>query len=578
MLAVAHASPAPASAQAPPACEDGRITEIVISNQSVFDLTDPGVVGGRFEWAYRIANSLHVRTAPEVIERELLFDVGDCYDIEVLRDSERLLRRFPFIADAEVFGVRLGGDSVQVVVDTQDEWSTRIEPEVETDNSVRLTGISLVEDNVLGTGQQASLFYERDDGEQIYGVSYDSPQLFRTRADLGLEVAKTDVGNNYLQAVVYPFVGETGRFGFRERIERRDRYFELFRPRGEGELDRIWQPIRREEAEIGVAFRRGGARYRQTVLGVGLAGERYRFPGSAIYADSIGQPVVPSTLFRNPWSTFSSVRAVGMVGRRDVSFARRRGFDTIDGTEDIRIGYEAELSAGPTLPFVQSAHDVSLSAGLYWAAEPSAGLIVGVQSLVEAQRNLSGRPALPEWSDVLGELDAWGYLRPSPNSRHTFAASVSAVGGWESTIPFQLTLGGDTGLRGYARHLDPGGRRLVASVEHRAFVEGPFADLFDMGTVLFADAGKIWPGDAPFGVESPIRATAGFGIRAAFPPGSRQTFRADFGIPLIADQGIDRFVISIGVGQLIGRRVAGRDPQLERSAHYRLSAAHFAPY
>ena len=115
----------------------------------------------------------------------------------------------------------------------------------------------------------------------------------------------------------------------------------------------------------------------------------------------------------------------------------------------------------------------------------------------------------------------------------------------------------------------------MASIEHRRYLGWPLPDLFDLGAVAFLDAGKIWAGDAPFGMESPVRATVGVGIRAAFPAGSRQTFRADFGIPLRGIAGNRGFVVSVGIGQVIGRRVTAPDPQILRSARYALTSSRF---
>src|SRR5690606_30558944 len=119
-------APLPAGAQeAAPECPQGRISAIFIDNHSVFDLSDPDL-NRRFDWAYGLANRLHVATREGVIETELLFSEGDCYDIERLRDSERLLRLLPFIADVDIFGVRQPDGTIHVIVDTQDEWSTRV--------------------------------------------------------------------------------------------------------------------------------------------------------------------------------------------------------------------------------------------------------------------------------------------------------------------------------------------------------------------------------------------------------------------------------------------------------------------
>lgn len=577
-VALGYALPAPASALAQEVCPDGRISEIVISNESVFDMTDPRVADGRFSWAFRLANALHARTDRGVIERELLFEAGDCYEVDSLRDSERLLRQFGFIADAEIFGIREESGHVQVVVDTQDEWSTRAQPYVRADEgAVELIGLRAVEDNLLGTGQHISLFFDREDDEDVYGATYETPQFLSTRADFALTVAQTEVGTSAFQSAAYPFVGETGRFAWRQEIERRDRYFELFRAGEAGELARIWQPVRRDRVEFAFARRQGGARYRHLIFGTGIVGERVEYPGAAVFADSAALPPVGDDLFALPWKPLSALRLVGLIGRRDVEFVRRQGLDTVDGTEDVQLGYEGEVSIGPSLPWIGTESDVSASAGFDWAGEPAAGLLLGANLMAEG-RLAWGEPAYQGPSDLLGEVRLWSYLRPSEESRHTLVGTVSVVGGWRETIPFQLTLGKDSGLRGYPRHLDPGGRRLVASLEHRAFVGWPFPDLLDVGTVLFADFGKIWPGDVPFGTESQLRGTVGAGLRAAFPPGSRQTFRVDVGVPILQQEGVGSFVLSIGVGQFIGRRTARRDPQLLRSTRFGLPAADFTPY
>lgn len=564
----------PAGAQVPDApCPDGRIADITIDNHSVFDLTDsPG--GGRFVWAFELANALHVRTRPEVVQREILFRPGDCYDVEVLRDSERMLRTFEFLADADIFGVRLPSGDVQVVVDTQDEWSTRIEPRLRFDGGLEFEGMRLREDNLLGTGRHISLFLDREEEERVYGLSYATPHLFRSRWTMAFELGRGEVGRNHHQSIAYPFVGETGRWAFRQAVDRSNRYFEAFMPEGDGELALIRVPVRREQFEVGSAVRWGAARYRHTVFGAAVAGEWVDYPAPPEIFRSGGAELAPLVAMPSlQWTPVSSIRLMLLTGQRNVYFVRREGFDTLSGTEDVELGVEAEATFGPTLPVVSSDRDVAVGLGLFTAGEVHPELMLGAQFAFEGRRSYQTIEGLPEWHDVLAEIDTWAYLRPSPGSPHLYVASVTAVGGWHGRVPFQLTLGGDTGLRGYARHVDPGGRRVVGTLEHRWYLGAPF-DLFDFGSVAFLDAGRIWAGHVPFGTNSPVRASIGAGIRAAFPPGSRQTFRVDIALPVTGSRP-DGVALSIGVGQAIGRQVMRRDPQLMRSTRYGLTTAGF---
>ncbi|HUE97270.1 MAG TPA: hypothetical protein VMN39_11455, partial [Longimicrobiaceae bacterium] len=529
--------------------------------------------GGRFSWAYRAANALHVRTTPGVIARELLFSRGDCYESEELRESERLLRAFGFLADAEITEDRQADGTVHVRVETRDEWSTRVQPRLETDGRIQFRGIELVEDNLVGTGRHLSLFYDREDDQRIYGAGYSTPHFLRTRTDMALRVARTDVGEIVQQSITYPFVGEAGRFGFRQQIDRSDRYFEILIPNG-NVPGRVWVPLRREHAEVGAAIRRGEERYRYSIFGAAIAAERVTYPAEPIFADSTGRPTVPTAVFRPPWDPMSSVRVVGLVGRRDVEYVRRRGLDTVDGVEDVQLGFEGEISLGAAVPGISVDEDFAFAARAGWAGEPAPEITWGITAGFEGRR-MMGRLDGPAVRDVLAEANAWAYLRPWPERRHTVVGSIAAAGGWDTRVPFQLSLGARTGLRGYPRHLDPGGRRVVASLEHRAYLGWPAPSLFDLGSVAFLDVGKIWPGDVPFGIESPVRGAAGVGIRVGFPPGSRQTFRADVGLPIQSEVGSRGVVVSVGVRQVIGRRVRLPDSQLRRSANYGLSVSDF---
>jgi hypothetical protein len=572
----AGAQPAPARAPAPAAgeCPDGRIAEIHVGNHSVFDLTD-SQRNGRFGWAYSLANGLHVRTRPDVIDREILFEVGDCFDVNVLRDSERLLRSFSFIADADLYGVRLPSGDVQVIVNTQDEWSTRIEPRVASNGAVGLRGLRLVEDNLIGTGRHLSLFYDRDEEERIYGLGYSTPHLFKTRWNMAMRMARTQVGYSLHESITYPFVGETGRVAFRQALDRHERYFELLMPNGEEDLTRIWVPVRREQFEFGGAVRWGAERYRHTLFGAALAGERISYPLQPTFAEP--EESDPLAL-RSPamrWHPVSNVRLMMLTGQRNVHYIRRHGLDTVSGTEDVKLGVEAEASFGPTLPLVSDDRDVAVGLGLFAAGEMASAVIAGGQFSFEGRRGYRSIANLPEWNDVLAEVDLWAYVRPSPTSNHLFVGALTALGGWHGRVPFQLTLGGDAGLRGYQRHLDPGGRRVVASLEHRANLRWPLPTLFDLGTVAFMDVGRIWPGHVAFGTASPIRASVGAGIRAGFPPGSRQIFRLDVGLPVERNANFRNLTVTVGVGQAIGRQSVRRDPQLLRSARYGLSTSKF---
>jgi hypothetical protein len=565
-----------AAAQPAQPCADGRISHIFIDNNSVFDLAATGD-DTRFRWAYRTTNRMHVRTRPAVILRELFFTEGDCYDPELLRESERVLRATPFIADADVFGIRQEDGSYHVVVQTRDDWSFHLEPQLGRGDEAVVTGVRVREFNLMGTGRTLSAHYLREYDRPAYGVAFATPQLLNTRWTASAAVARTPVGQAVAQSLTYPFVGELGRWAFRQQVRYHDRYFEYY-GREQGERFTMLLPERRLSFDVG-GVRRLGERGRLTLLGAGVVGDGVRYPDEprrvVAWRDAYTlDPAIADTVGFG-LKEIESVRALLLIGQRNVRFARRRALDTVRGTEDVRVGAEVETAIGHTIPLLSRDRAVSLDFGIFAAGEPTPGAYAGVRFNAELHRAHDAPAGEPEWRDALAQADAWAYWRPHDESRQTLVASVRGSGGWNTRMPYQLTLGGGAGLRGYWRHVDPGAARVVASLEHRAYWGWPLPELFDLGSVVFLDAGRIWANGVPFAQQSSYRANLGFGLRSAFPPGSRQTLRLDVGVPIEPHLQWRDVVVRAGIGQAIGVRSVAQDPQLLRSSRRGLPVSVF---
>ena len=565
----------PAAAQPVHACPDGVVAEIFIDNGSVFDVGSPEL-DARFNWAYRTANRLHVRTRQRVIRREMLFREGECFVPALLEDSERILRSLSFIADADVFAVPQPDGNYHVVVDTRDEWSFRVEPEVDSDDRF-IAGFELREDNLLGTGHRIAGYTRRQHGERVYGAEVASRQLFGTHLDAELGVARTPTGVSLVQRLAYPFRGETGRWAYREQVEHLERNFVFYLPLEGGGVERRFFAEERQAFDVGAMFRLG-RRGNLTLIGVGITGERVAYPRDVLTGGDDGDGANRQTEPAEPVSgldTLSSVRFVVLTGQRNVWFVRRRALDAVRGTEDVRLGLQTEMSVGRSLNAFSDDDDLAVDLGFAAAGYLPGGILGGVWATLEGNRDFDAEPGEPEWRNVFGQLDAWAYYRTSEASRHTWVAAVSAAGGWRTRIPFQLTLGSRSGLRGLPRHAYPGERRAVGTLEHRAYLGWPYPRLFDLGTAAFVDVGKMWVGGDAFGMISPLEASVGVGLRLAFPPGSRRTDRVDVAMPVTGGVPGHGVQVTFGIGQAIGRGSERDDPQLRRSSRRTLSASVF---
>ena len=578
LLALALAASARAQQAGTDACSDGTVEHIFLDNHSIFDTSDP-TLDPRFRWAYGLANRLHVRTKKEFISRELLFDPGDCYDPVLLEESGRLLRAYDFIAHADVYGVRQEDGDWHVVVDTEDEWSTQVGIQYDMSGEFEFEELEVREKNLLGTGQSVEFFYRTMEATLSYGIRYATPQLFRTRWDFSAAAGRTRAGHLLHQEISYPFLGETGAWAMREWFHHRDRYFDYVLPRepdlcpADGPNCRILVPIRQRGFHI-AGLRRFGERGNLTVVGGGLSIQALRYigdPETAITlvrgSDYAGREPVSEAL-REPalalTDRLDNVRAVLLIGKRNITWQQRTGLDSFDGQEDVRVGAEIEVAIARTLPGAASDDDMHLVTDFYAATGPP-NLFLASRLRTDARRDYTATIGEEEWRDVLGEAELMVYLRPRALPRHTLLFRAAGAGGWNPRIPFQLTLGGERAVRGWSEESFPGGRRLVFSAEDRWHHPWLFPDLADIGTSLFGDLGRIWPGEAPYGTDSGWRGTLGAGLRVNFPAGGINTFRFDVAFPVGPDAQLGDFQLLIGVGEYLGVSAPFLDRQLGRS-------------
>lgn len=575
-FAVSLRAPAATAQAVPDACPGGRISYVFVDPHSIFDTTDPSL-NPHLSWAYRTANALHVQTRASVIRRELLFHAGDCYDPRLLAETERILRGYPFLSRVDVFGVPQPDSSVHVIVDTQDEWSTQLNVHLDFENRTPFQGIDLQEVNVLGTGQQLQLFYREEDVRRIYGISYHTPQLFRTRWDGTLAVGRTRAGTLLQQSITYPFIGEIGHRAMRESFLHEDRFFGYSEGRVDGERRHVLVPVQERAFNVAAVGRLGDQGH-LTMFGGGFTFEDLAFPGgpgavqqsaSGKYDQRTAADITQVAAVAPLMTPRRSVRAVLLLGQRNIFWVKRHGLDSFRGAEDVGQGVELQLGIGRSLPTLNSDNDAVGTATIY-GANQFGPLLLATRGRGDARLTLHGSGAAG-FRDILAEAEVLAYLRPDSTSNQTLFLRGSFTGGWDPVTPFQLTLGGDLGVRGLHSDELPGGLRTVFNVEDRIFLGWPWPGLMDTGLTLFGDVGRIWPGDAPFGVDSGWRASLGAGLRFNFPAGGKTTYRIDVAAPLGRSFAVRNLRLTVSVGEYLGLGAVFGDPQVLRSRSALLS-------
>lgn len=505
--------------QRQPSCDGRLVTAIIITTRPPYG----GALLRRVPMLGRVGQALHVTTRPGIVRRYILLDENQpCTELR-RSESERLLRAQPFIADAQVTAVPDEG-GVRIEVETVDELSVIVGGGIQS-QSPMVNAVRLGEGNLLGEGIFVSGEW-RDGGayrDEFAGRVADY-QLFGRPYHAEVLAARTERGSRWYTELSHPFFTDLQRTAWRVAGGAEGDYFRFVREAG----DRPALRAERRFAEVSGLIRIG-VPGRLSLFGASLTHER-EVSGDApvIISDSGLMADTTSELFSR-YGRHTGARANALWGVRNLSFLRVRGFDALTGTQDMRRGFQLGTQLGRSLSVIGSDDDdIFIFMDLY-AGNGTPNAFFAFQMRGEGRQNHDEN----RWDGIFTSGRAAGYIRL--HSRHTLQPSFEWGMGWRSRVPFQLSLADpDGGIRGYAGSLAGGAQRGVFRLEERWFLGRP-RRLADVGLAVFGDAGRIWAGDAPLGVDTKVKVGAGVGLLVAVPPRSKRLWRLDVAFPLSDD-------------------------------------------
>lgn len=521
--ASATAAQAQSLAGLPVACKGEVVTRIEI------DASPPFRVTGNSVWQRmgRFAAKQHMTTKDAVIRRYLALQVGSrCTELRRL-ESERILRVQPFLADASVLAFPDGGGGVVLRVTTVDEVSLIVGAGV-TARSPHVRMLRLGEANLFGDGlyvvgewKKGAHSYTRD----IYYGRFIDYQFLGRPYQLFAEGGKREFGSDWATELSHPFLTDLQRLSWRTTAGNADSYFYFRRPSARP----VAIKMQRSYSDIGGVIRFGPPLGRLALLGGSISFED-EDPDNrpVIIGDSAVLSDTSQVLF-DRYTKHQVARVNALWGVRNVRFVRANGFDALEGAQDLRTGIQVATLVGKGVKFLRGREDdwfasTEIYTGMATTQSYGALAIAG-----EGRRAANG-----EWDGILAHGRGAAYLKPF--NRHTLITDLTWSGGWRQRVPFQLTFADrDGGLRGF-RSSDVGGaRRLIGRAEDRYLV-GRFKEFASVGVAGFVEAGKLWAGDSPFGVDTKTHASVGVSLLGAAPPQSRRIWRADLAFPVRGDR------------------------------------------
>lgn len=498
-------------------CRGERVNSIEIQSLPSFELSGPAL----FRKALVVARKLHSTTNPAIIRRYLALQEGSsCTELR-RTESERILRAQPFLAEAYVSAYPDTAGGVRIIATTVDEVSLIVSAAFSS-REPTFRGFKFGEANLMGEAIYAAVEWKnRRFFRDEITTRFADYQLLGRPYQLTAMASRRDIGHTWEVEASHPFLTDLQRFSWRTTAGDEDRY-RYFTRRNELPAALL---VKRRFGDVG-GLVRVGPPGKLFLVGGSVSREREETSDKPVVirdADVLADTT--SSLF-NRYRGLKSTRLNGLFGYRRVHFLSATGFETLDGAQDVRTGVQFGGLVGRGISvFDSDDRDYFVSADLF-AGKGSQTAYGAVTVNGEARHNSMTR----EYDGMLASGRAAFYLKRF--TRLTITPSIEWGAGWRQRVPFQLTLADrEGGIVGY-RHGDEGGsRRIVGRFESRYYL-GRVKKIASVGLGAFLHSGKLWAGDAPLGVNTPLRQTAGFSLLAAVPPRSQRLWRLDFGFPL----------------------------------------------
>jgi hypothetical protein len=414
----------------------------------------------------RLVNRFHVTTREGVVERELLFRVGEVLDSLALDESARNLRRLGVFHSVRIDTAR-SRDGIDVYVTTRDGWSTKPEFALRSTGGQVAWRASVVEENLLGTASRVLFGYTRDPDRSALLMGFRQPRLVANRVGLSGFLEDRSDGTILSATLFQPFHTlrdqHAWSIGLDTRDERVLRYYEG-EPLPRDTLDRQFDAV---SAGYARTFTVSSRVYHR----MGLTGAVWRddfvrqgtpLPSARLALGAVG--------LNWEWrrARYLVIRGLSGAKEQDVDVSTRvwaglYATPTLFGWDSGGVGAVVSLRTGGVV-----------RRGMFGYLDVNGGGRFAGGGVDSASIQVAGTAIWSPRDGHVGVVHAWaGWLRnPRPGDE------------------FDLGLG--LGPRGFRLHAFTGDRAYFATAEYRFLVLRDWFKLLDLGLAAFVDHGGAW--------------------------------------------------------------------------------------
>ena len=467
------------------------IGTIRVDPRDIYDLSDPR----ENSWPYRLVNSLHARTRPRTVARQLLFKTGDRVSARAIAETERLLRGNRYLHDVEIRPVAYRDGVVDIDVVTRDSWTLDPGISIARAGGANSSRVYANEKNLAGWGVSVGVNYSKNVEHAGTQLSYSDKHVLFPWTSLDASVSQLNDGSQWSLAFGRPFYATDTPWAAGFSAAHSDALNSIFDRGGRVAAYRAMQDTFRASAGISSPAASGAvSRY--------SAGYDYQ---SAAYTVEPGQtppdPLPQDLVLSGPFVGYEVLNE---------SYEKVVNREQIGRTEYFTLGTRAGVQLGRSFTTLGGTVDgwiVSLTA--------SHGMYLFRSHTLFASASLSGRLEDGQRQNQLFSASARYFIPQRHDAAFMVAANVDIYRHPDRTAPLQL--GGDNGLRGYPLSFQSGERRALLTIEQRVYTDWYPYRAFRVGAAVFADAGRAWNGAGEQSAGQRVLTDAGVGLRFTNP-------------------------------------------------------------
>lgn len=500
-----------------------RIGAIEIRTVDIFDLNNPA----DDHWLFRLANHLHVETRESAIRSQLLFHAGDRYSRRLLAETARNLRtNSSFLREPVIRPIRYHDGVVDIEVVTHDVWTLQPGINFHRSGGSNSSSVDFSDANFLGFGKYVEIGHGRDVDRSSTYMNWSDPNVWGSHWTDTLMYSKNSDGTVWNVTGGLPFYSMATKFSVGANAG--DDHSIVNRYRLGQQYDSYDNNRRVADLFAGQALKIDDNWSNRITYGWHYDFSHFAPP------PAMAPPLAP--LPQNRDLSYPFVRVDWLQN----DFQTIQNLDLIARTEDVHYGLQAGVGLGWATPTLGSDRN-----SLIGDSEINYGWHFGSVHELFLTSRLYSRFEQGQLRDALASVSTAYFVATSDHTRAMVRFGADA--GHDLDGDHFLTLGGDTGLRGYPLRYQNGNQRALLTVEERLYTNWYLFRLVNVGGAAFYDMGRTWGSTLVPTPQLGLLKDVGVGLRLG---NARSSFGSvihiDVAVPLERDSDINRvqFLVS----------------------------------